>query len=148
MGSEGGLTLRSLICRGLASDCSSTCMSLTSSPSGRGWVTSSAASFAASSNWPHPPVATREGDEGMVKASMKRGGGHTHQRQILRWKSSEFVCQLSIKAGKVPKRYRELELAQVVMSLQLLSEERSISGHVAHSAHTVQPPHGPSVVTV
>ena len=50
-GSSVTLTRRSLSCKGLASECNRTCMSCSSSPSGRGLVTSSAASRAASSNY-------------------------------------------------------------------------------------------------
>lgn len=120
-GSTGsGLTLRSLICKGLASECRRTCISCKSSPSGRGLVTSSAASFAASSNYSKITAAEQD----------KRKEGESHKRKVICRETGEFISKLRIKAGQVLHGDRQFVLTEVVVAFQLLPIS-GITGTVA-----------------
>lgn len=106
---------------GLASDLSMTWMSWsTSSPLGRGRVTSSATSLAASSSW--------RGKEQAVSAWRRaaRGGAGqrpTHQLQMLGRLLVQEVGQVLIKAGQVLHLHLDPVLPQVVMPLEFIPGE-------------------------
>lgn len=84
-------------------------MSCRSSPSGRGLVTSSAASRAASSNYSH---------RSWIRQSVRVL--QPYKGKVLCREAGEFIGQLSIKAGQVLHGDRQFVLAEVVVTLQLL----------------------------
>lgn len=86
-------------------------MSCRSSPSGRGLVTSSAASRAASSNY-------RKSHRRWIRQRAREL--QSYKRKVLRREAGKFICKLSIKAGQVLHGDRQFVLAEVVVPLQLL----------------------------
>lgn len=112
-------TFRLRTLHGLASDLSMTWMSWsTSSPVGRGRVTSSATSLAASSSW-RGRRAQAVGDRpGPVLQSS--GICPTHQLQVLSWLLVQVVSQVLVKAGQVLHLHLDPVFPQVVMPLKFI----------------------------